>query len=84
MIEQLRSKGAEVRGRLLGLPRRTLLDVAEFALYQIELRAAMALRDIESIQAVLLRTVEDYRPDPQRPAHSNLPAAQPAQSRAIH
>jgi len=48
------------------------------------LRASMKLRDVETIQAVLLRTVEGYRPDVRPAVQSAAPAAFPAQSRAIH
>jgi FlaA1/EpsC-like NDP-sugar epimerase len=49
------------------------------------LRQAMATRDIETIQAVLARTVEGYRPDPRGRGEAALPTPSlAAQSRAIH
>jgi FlaA1/EpsC-like NDP-sugar epimerase len=39
------------------------------------LRAAMSMRDVETIQAVLTRTVEGYRPDADAQAAENMPAA---------
>ena len=48
------------------------------------LKAAMNLRDVETIQAVLMRTVEGYRPDPHLVAQTALPVSLPVQSRAIH
>ncbi len=39
------------------------------------LRAAMTMRDVETIQAVLTRTVEGYRPDADAHAAESLPAA---------
>ena len=39
------------------------------------LKAAMNLRDVETIQAVLTRTVEGYRPDADAQATENIPAA---------
>ena len=49
------------------------------------LRAAMTTRDIETIQAVLMRTVEGYRPDMTHLSNP-LPAAAslPVQSRMLH
>jgi FlaA1/EpsC-like NDP-sugar epimerase len=49
------------------------------------LHAAMAMRDIETIQAVLTRTVEGYRPDADVRALENAPAATwVAPSRTLH
>ncbi len=39
------------------------------------LKAAMNMRDVETIQAVLTRTVEGYRPDADAQATENIPAA---------
>ena len=39
------------------------------------LKAAMNLRDVETIQAVLTRTVEGYRPDADAQATENIPTA---------
>ena len=39
------------------------------------LRAAIAIRDVDTIQAVLLRTVEGYRPDKDARAVENAPSA---------
>ena len=39
------------------------------------LRAAMSMRDVETIQAVLTRTVEGYRPDADTQAAESIPAA---------
>jgi FlaA1/EpsC-like NDP-sugar epimerase len=39
------------------------------------LRAAISIRDIDTIQAVLMRTVEGYRPDRETRAIENAPAA---------
>ena len=39
------------------------------------LRAAIAIRDVDTIQAVLLRTVEGYRPDKDARAAENAPAS---------
>ncbi len=39
------------------------------------LKAAMAMRDVETIQAVLTRTVEGYRADADAQATENIPAA---------
>ncbi|MEQ1696304.1 MAG: nucleoside-diphosphate sugar epimerase/dehydratase [Hyphomicrobiaceae bacterium] len=48
------------------------------------LHAAMGMRDVAAIQAVLMRTVEGYRPDPLllEVAHSTVTAAAP--SRTLH
>ena len=49
------------------------------------LRAAMGMRDIETIQAVLTRTVEGYRPDADVRVLENTPAATwVAPSRTLH
>lgn len=49
------------------------------------LRSAMATRDIETVQAVLQRTVEGYKPDARGAGSRPLPAqTYLAQSRAIH
>jgi len=48
------------------------------------LRAAMKIRDTEAIQAVLLRTVEGYRPGPNPAALATAPIGFETQSRAIH
>jgi hypothetical protein len=48
------------------------------------LRAAMSTRDVESIQAVLMRTVEGYRPDPLLVARPAPLTAMPVQSRTLH
>ena len=48
------------------------------------LRAAMNLRDVETIQAVLMRTVEGYRPDPLLLQTTVAPVSVPAPSRTLH
>ncbi len=48
------------------------------------LRAAMTLRDIETVQAVLMRTVEGYRPDPLLLQMAQPPSSTPAPSRTLH
>jgi FlaA1/EpsC-like NDP-sugar epimerase len=48
------------------------------------LRAAMNMRDVETIQAVLMRTVEGYRPDPLLISKTVASAALPVQSRMLH
>ena len=49
------------------------------------LRAAMSMRDVETIQAVLTRTVEGYRPDADAQATDNVPAAAwVAPARTLH
>lgn len=49
------------------------------------LRAAIAIRDVDTIQAVLMRTVEGYRPDQDTRALEKAPAATwVAPSRTLH
>ena len=48
------------------------------------LRSAMSTRDLETIEAVLLRTVEGYRPDPQAQRVMSTPPAMAAPSRMLH
>ncbi|MGL4396675.1 MAG: polysaccharide biosynthesis protein [Hyphomicrobium sp.] len=49
------------------------------------LKAAMAMRDVETIQAVLMRTVEGYRPDADAQAAESAPrAAWVAPTRTLH
>jgi FlaA1/EpsC-like NDP-sugar epimerase len=48
------------------------------------LRVAMQSRDIESVQAVLMRTVEGYRPDPLLLQMAHPPTVVPAPSRTLH
>ncbi|MBR2537556.1 MAG: polysaccharide biosynthesis protein [Hyphomicrobium sp.] len=49
------------------------------------LRAAIAIRDVDTIQAVLMRTVEGYRPDQETRALEKAPAATwIAPSRTLH
>ena len=49
------------------------------------LRAAIAIRDVETIQSVLMRTVEGYRPDADVRAIENAPSATwVAASRTLH
>lgn len=49
------------------------------------LRAAIAIRDVDAIQAMLTRTVEGYRPDQDARAVQNTPAAAwVAPSRTLH
>ncbi|MEQ1718099.1 MAG: polysaccharide biosynthesis protein, partial [Hyphomicrobium sp.] len=49
------------------------------------LRAAMTMRDVETIQAVLMRTVEGYQPDADTRAAGNVSAAAwVAPSRTLH
>jgi FlaA1/EpsC-like NDP-sugar epimerase len=49
------------------------------------LRAAIAIRDVDTIQAVLMRTVEGYRPDKDVRATENAPAAAwVSPSRTLH
>ena len=44
----------------------------------------MNLRDVETIQAVLMRTVEGYRPDPLLLQTTVAPVSVPAPSRTLH
>ncbi len=61
------------------------LSTRELARELEVLRAAMATRDAEAIEAVLMRTVEGYRPDPQSPRAAARPATTlPAPSRTLH
>ncbi|MEQ1651489.1 MAG: nucleoside-diphosphate sugar epimerase/dehydratase, partial [Hyphomicrobium sp.] len=49
------------------------------------LKAAIAIRDVDAMQAVLMRTVEGYRPDKDARALENAPAATwVAPSRTLH
>ena len=48
------------------------------------LRAAMELRDIEAIQAVLMRTVEGYQPNPAVEEQTEKPMRVTAQPRTLH
>lgn len=52
-----------------------LLSPAELKRELELLKAAIAIRDVDTIQAVLMRTVEGYRPDRDSRALENAPAA---------
>jgi FlaA1/EpsC-like NDP-sugar epimerase len=60
------------------------LDAAELKHELDVLRAAMNLRDIEAIQAVLMRTVEGYQPELHAPARVAAPLIAAPQSRTLH
>jgi FlaA1/EpsC-like NDP-sugar epimerase len=61
------------------------LTIAELTRELELLRAAIAIRDVDAMQSVLMRTVEGYRPDKDVRAVENAPAANwVAPSRTLH
>jgi FlaA1/EpsC-like NDP-sugar epimerase len=61
------------------------LDTSELERELALLKAAMTMRDLDTIQAVLMRTVEGYQPDTRTATGEPMPAANyVASSRTLH
>jgi FlaA1/EpsC-like NDP-sugar epimerase len=61
-----------------------VIDTSDLAREMTVLRAAMEMRDMQTIQAVLMRTVEGYRPDADIQAAAIGASAWVAPSRTLH